>query len=81
MGHDDGPYFQVNGPTKGNREIAIDWLYGEPDGTLPPSTALKVWNVLVAIDSRRVKLGDERLCDRDAPFRRVPRLDPASNRE
>ena len=68
MGHDDGPYFQVNGPTKGNREIAIDWLYGEPDGTLPPSTALKVWNVLVAIDSRRVNWGTRGSATATLPF-------------
>jgi len=54
MGRTEGPYFQENGPTKGNRQIAIDWLYGEPDGTLPPSTALKVWNVLSLTDTRRI---------------------------
>ena len=54
MGRTEGVYFQVNGPTKGNREIAIDWLYGEPDGTPPPSTALKVWNALSVTDTRRV---------------------------
>ncbi len=68
MGHDDGPYFQVNGPTKGNRDIAIDWLYGEPDGTLPPSTALKVWNVLVATDSRLVYWGTRGSATATLPF-------------
>ena len=54
-GHSGGHYAKPNAPVEGNRTTtAVDWLYGEPDGTLPPSTALKVWNVLLPNDSRNI---------------------------
>ena len=39
-----------SGFREGNRKTSIDWLYGEPDGTLPSSTAVKLWNTFVVTD-------------------------------
>ena len=40
-----------------NRETAIDWLYGTPEGTLPSSTAVKVWNASAVIDADELGWG------------------------
>ena len=54
-GHSGGHYAKTNGPVEGNRTtVAVDWLYGEPDGTLPKPTALKVWNATAPSDGRNV---------------------------
>ena len=42
-----------SGYREGNRKTSIDWLYGEPDGTLPSSTAVKLWNTLVVTDKEK----------------------------
>ena len=54
-GHSGGHYAKTNGPVEGNRTtVAVNWLYGEPDGTLPKPTALKVWNATAPSDGRNV---------------------------
>ena len=67
-GFTGGPYVNPLGPRKGNREITIDWLYGQPEGELPPSTALKVWNALKATDTDRVDWNVRGTWTMDAPL-------------
>ena len=55
QGQTGGPYVHPLGPRPGNREIPIDWLYGRPEGELPPSTALKVWNAVKSTDGDQVE--------------------------
>ena len=43
-----------SGYREGNRRTSIDWLYGEPDGTLPSSTAVKLWNTLASTDVEQI---------------------------
>ena len=40
-------------PVDGNKETAIDWLYGTSEGTLPSSTAVKPWNAFEPTDDER----------------------------
>ena len=68
QGQTGGPYAHPLGPRKGNREITIDWLYGKPEGELPPSTALKVWNALKATDTDRVDWNVRGTWTMDAPL-------------
>ena len=53
-GATEGVHTLAGGPTIGNRRTAIDWLYGESDGTLPKPTAVKPWNTLAPRDTERL---------------------------
>ncbi len=54
MGATGGVEALEGGPTRGNRKDPVDWLYGKSDGTLPSSTAVKLWNTLASTDVEQI---------------------------
>ena len=45
-----GVHTLPGGPKLENRRTPVDWLYGKSDGTLPSSTAVKLWNTIRSAD-------------------------------
>ncbi len=49
-GATEGVHTLPGGPKLENRRTPVDWLYGKSDGTLPSSTAVKLWNTIRSTD-------------------------------
>ena len=49
-GATEGVHTLPGGPKLENRRTPVDWLYGKSDGTLPSSTAVKLWNTIRSAD-------------------------------
>ena len=53
-GQTGGHHLAPGGPTRGNRIThPIDWIYGQPTGTLPIPTAVRPWNAISTTDGDR----------------------------
>ena len=55
QGQTGGHHLAPGGPRLGNRRThPIDWIYGEPAGTLPIPTAVRPWNAISTTDGDRL---------------------------
>ncbi len=55
QGQTGGHHLAPGGPDRANRlSHPIDWIYGQPTGTLPIPTAVRPWNAISTTDGDRV---------------------------
>ena len=55
QGRTGGHHLAPDGPRLGNRRThPIDWIYGQPTGTLPIPTAVRPWNAISTTDGDRL---------------------------